>query len=318
MSGSRSVIVITGPTATGKTALGVAAARALGGEVVSADSMQVYRYMDIGTAKPTPEETAGIPHHMLDVASPFESYSAARYVEEASRAADDILTRGKLPILVGGTGLYIESLLSGRDFALRGDRERFEQMYDAVGGEHMLEKLRVFDPERAACLHGNDKRRIVRAFEIFDATGMTVSQHDDATRRLPPRYDAVQFALDFTNRRALYDRIDGRVDAMLAAGLVREVQSLLDMGVPPEATAMQAIGYKELAAAVNREGDLRDAADAVKQRSRRYAKRQLTWLRGRGRARWIKWEKTPDFDLGLHILTKSTRDGAYIGDETER
>ncbi|MDR3209919.1 MAG: tRNA (adenosine(37)-N6)-dimethylallyltransferase MiaA [Oscillospiraceae bacterium] len=312
------MLVITGPTATGKTALGVAAARALGGEVVSADSMQVYRHMDIGTAKPMREEMAGIPHHMLNVASPFEAYSAARYVEEASRVVDDIFARGKTPILVGGTGLYIESLLTGRDFALFGDRARFERMYDALGGERMLEKLRALDPDCAARLHGNDRRRIIRAFEIFDATGLTVSQRGDAARSLPPRYDAVQFALDFADRRELYDRIDRRVDGMLAAGLPREVRRLLEMGVPPEATAMQAIGYKELAAAIGRGEAPGDAAELVKRSSRQYAKRQLTWLRGRGRAKWIKWEKTPDFDLGLHILTESARDGAYIGDETER
>ena len=210
------VIVVCGPTATGKTALGIELARRLGGEIVSADSMQVYRRMDIGTAKATPREQAMVPHHMLDVAEPWEDYSVSRYVQEASKVCDGLLARGKIPVIVGGTGLYIDSLLSGRDFAERdagdeGLRASLSADYDRLGGQAMLEQLRAFDPERAAKLHPGDKRRIVRAIEIYRLTGETITAHDERTRALPPRYEAFSVALRFADRADLYARIDRRV-----------------------------------------------------------------------------------------------------------
>lgn len=301
------IAVITGPTATGKSALGVALAQQLNGEIVSADSMQVYKYMDIGTAKPTPAETGGIPHHMLDVISPFETYSVARYVEEASRCVDEILRRGRLPIVVGGTGLYIESLLSGRTFAEEGDpalREALSARYDSLGGERLLEELRDVDPESAARLHANDRKRIVRALEIYRRTGITITEHDRQTRALPPRYHARTLALSYRDRSDLYGHIDSRVDRMMEKGLADEVKRLLEMGLTARHTAMQAIGYKELAAVIQDGGALENAVAAVKQESRRYAKRQLSWFRRDQSLRWLLWEKEPDFDIGLQVSTK--------------
>ncbi len=301
------IAVITGPTATGKTALGIALAKLTGGEIVSADSMQIYRDMDIGTAKPTMDERGGVPHHMVDVVSPFESYSAARYVEDASACVDDILARNKLPIIVGGTGLYIDALVRGLTFADIGDetvRRALEAQYDRDGGAALFEKLRKADPESAARLHQNDRKRVVRALEILETTGETITAHDARTRQTPPRYTARTIALTFADRTDLYTRIDRRVDQMMADGLQGEVRRLLDMGLTARHTAMQAIGYKEIAAALAAGGDLTDAAETIKMESRRYAKRQLSWLRRDAAIQWIVWNKEPDFIEGLQISTQ--------------
>ena len=302
------LVVITGPTASGKTALGVALARRLGGEVVSADSMQIYRGMDIGTAKPTPEEMQGVPHHMIDIADPAENYSVSRYAAEASVCVDDILARGKLPIVVGGTGLYIDSLIAGRTFADgtadTALRQELSERYDEIGGEGLLGELRKVDPERAAKLHPADKKRIVRAMEVYILTGRTITQHDAETRAVPPRYDAAKIALDFAVRQDLYDRIDRRVDIMVQQGLFDEVRALLAAGVPADCTAMQAIGYKEAVAAVRGEAAPQDAVAAIQLASRRYAKRQLTWLRRDQDLFWLRHEKTPDMDRACRLSTQ--------------
>ncbi len=293
------VVVVCGPTATGKTALGIELALRLGGEIVSADSMQVYRRMDVGTAKASPEERARVPHHMLDLCEPWEDYSVSRYVEEAAAVCDGLLQRGKLPVIVGGTGLYIDSLISGRDFAGReeGDealRRSLDEDYARLGGEAMLEKLRAFDPERADKLHPEDRRRIVRAMEIYRLTGKTITQHDRETRARPPRYRARTLALSFENRADLYARIDRRVEAMVSAGLFDEVEALLQEGLSPACTAMQAIGYKEAALALQGEISRQEAIERIQLNSRRYAKRQLTWFGRNPEARWIRWKKEPD------------------------
>ena len=296
------VIVITGPTATGKTAVGAGLALAVDGEVVSADSMQVYRMMSIGTAKPTPEETRGVPHHMIDCASPFEPYSAARYVAEASACCEDILGRGKVPVIVGGTGLYIDALLAGREFAREGDpalREELGREYDESGGETMLARLASVDPETAARLHPNDRKRIVRALEVHALTGAALSEHDRASQLVPPRFESLRFALTFARRQDLYDRIDRRVDRMMAEGLADEVRSLLAQGLTASHTAMQAIGYKELAAAVSEGTSAEQAAEDIKRESRRYAKRQLSWLRRDDGLHWIVWDREPDPDAAV-------------------
>ncbi len=302
------IIVVCGPTATGKTRLGIELARQYDGEIVSADSMQVYRRMDIGTAKATAEERAAAIHHMLDVAEPEENYSVARYVEEASRCCNDILSRGKLPILVGGTGLYIDSLISGRDFAENdgdeGLRQRLSAEYDALGGEAMLRRLGSFDPERAEKLHASDKRRIVRAMEIYLLTGVTITEHDRRTRQLPPRYDAARIFLSFRDRADLYSRIDRRVDEMVEQGLFDEVQGLLSSGLSERCTAMQAIGYKEPAMALRGEISREEAIALIKQGSRRYAKRQLTWFGRDPEALRILWEREPDFELARRLSTE--------------
>ncbi len=305
MSGGK-VVVITGPTATGKSKLGVLLARDIGGEIVSADSMQIYKYMDIGTAKPTSEEMGGVPHHMLDCVSPFEAYSVSRYVEDAAKCCEDILRRGRTPVIVGGTGLYIESLISGRDFCAapedRALREALGREYDEAGGEAMLQRLAAYDPDRAQKLHPNDKKRVVRALEIALAGG-SISEHDRRTREAEPRFDAKYIVLGYQNRQDLYDRIDARVDGMLEAGLIGEVQSLLDMGLTPAHTAMQAIGYKEICGALEGKMTLPEAVETVKRESRRYAKRQISWCGRYTGALRIDFEKTPDFEKARRIST---------------
>ena len=307
----RKLLLITGPTAAGKTGLGVRLAQALDGEVVSADSMQVYRGLDIGTAKPTVEDMAGIPHHMIDVVEPDERYSVARYVAEAAMCVDDIFARGKLPILVGGTGLYIDSLLLGRTFAAAPDaadvREALHIRYDQEGGEALWRELEQIDLETAARLHPNDRKRVLRALEVHHLTGQTMAAHNAATRRIPPRYEAVKIALTARDRAALYRRIDQRVDAMIVAGLQREVEGLLQGGLSPESTAMQAIGYKEMARAVRGEITPEEAIALIKRESRRYAKRQLSWLRRNPAMRWIAWADEADLDAALQTSTEICR-----------
>ena len=299
------LIVVAGPTASGKTATSIALAEEYGGEIVSADSMQVYRGMDIGTAKATAQEQSRCPHHMLDVAEPEENYSVSLYVQSAQKVCDDIISRGKLPIVTGGTGLYIDSLLRGGDFApIEEDkalRRELETEYDSLGGEVLLQKLSAFDPERAAKLNAGDKRRIVRAIEIYMLSGKTATEHDIDSRSRPPRYDAAYMVLNFRDRQRLYDRIDLRVDMMVKEGLFDEVRGLLDRGIDPNCTAMQAIGYKEAAMALRGEIGFDEAAELIKQGSRRYAKRQLTWFRRREDAFWINWEDEPDFELARQL-----------------
>lgn len=308
------IIVITGPTATGKTKLGIALAKICRGEIVSADSMQIYKRMDIGTAKPTSAEMQGISHHMIDIADPFENYSVARYVGEASICIDQILSRGKQPILVGGTGLYIDSLVSGRDFAAQNDtglRRELSARYDQEGGEILLTELSNIDPESAAKLHTNDKNRIIRAMEVYISTGKPISQHNRETKLLPPRYSICKIILTFSDRNHLYDRINLRVDDMIACGLEDEVRALLDMGLTARNTSMQAIGYKEFSDFIRGKCTRDEAIEKIKMESRRYAKRQLSWLRRDENANWIQWEKAPDFAEGLHRSTEFLEECGY-------
>ncbi|MCL2569003.1 MAG: tRNA (adenosine(37)-N6)-dimethylallyltransferase MiaA [Oscillospiraceae bacterium] len=327
------VVVITGPTAAGKTGLGVRLAQAIGGEVVSADSMQIYRGMDIGTAKPGALEMGGVPHHMIDVAEPDEAYSVARYVEEASRCVDDILARGKVPILVGGTGLYIDSLLSGREFAPQrvgsgmedGGRTQFAPAEDiaplqgrGVAGsvsydaEACWQELQAIDPETAGRLHPNDRKRVLRALEVYRLTGQTMTAHNEATKRIPPRYAAVKIAITARDRADLYRRIDCRVDGMVAAGLQAEVERLIQSGLSAGSTAMQAIGYKEMLWAVKGELSAEEAVARIKQESRRYAKRQLSWIGRDETVRWIIWDKEPDLEAAAHSSTEFCREVGVI------
>ena len=284
------IICIAGPTASGKTALAVALAKECNGEVVSCDSMYVYKRMNIGTAKPSPEEMEGIVHHMIDVADPDEDFSVSKYCDMAAPIVDDIVARGKTAIIAGGTGLYMDSLIRGNAFApfpSTGMREMLEAQADEQGMEAMLELLRSIDPDAAARLHLSDRKRIIRALEVFYETGETITAHNIRTQAIPPRYTPLWLGLDFADREALYRRIDSRVDIMLQRGLLEEIRTLLSEGVPADATAMQAIGYKEFVSALNGRITVEEAADEVKRASRRYAKRQLTWFRRNKSVRWL-------------------------------
>ncbi|MBE6975596.1 MAG: tRNA (adenosine(37)-N6)-dimethylallyltransferase MiaA [Ruminococcaceae bacterium] len=284
------IICIAGPTASGKTALAVELAKELNGEVVSCDSMQVYRRMDIGTAKPTEEEKQGIPHHMLDVAEPGEDFSVSRYCAMATPIVDDILARGKTAIIAGGTGLYMDSLIKGNDFApfpATGMREKLEHQADEEGMEAMFALLASIDPDSAARLHLQDRKRILRALEVYCETGETITAHNLKTQAIPPKYSPIWLGLDFADRADLYRRIDLRVDLMLQQGLIPEIRSLLSEGIPTKSTAMQAIGYKEFVDALAGNSSVEEAAEAVKQSSRRYAKRQLTWFRRNPQMHWL-------------------------------
>ena len=284
------LICIAGPTASGKTSLAVELAKELDGEVVSCDSMQVYKRMDIGTAKPSAEEMQGIPHHMLDVAEPDEDFSVSRYCEMASPIVDDIISRGKVAIIAGGTGLYMDSLIKGNAFApfpSTGVRERLEAQADAEGMEAMLSRLTSIDPEAASRLHLSDRKRIIRALEVYLETGETITAHNRKTQAIPPRYTPLWLGLDFAERSELYRRIDLRVGIMLKQGLVKEIQDLLASGIPAKCTAMQAIGYKEFVAVLSGQGTIGEAADEVRKSSRHYAKRQLTWFRRNKSIHWL-------------------------------
>ena len=284
------IICIAGPTASGKTALAVALAKELSGEVVSCDSMQIYQGMDVGTAKPTREEMEGIVHHMIDIIRPDEDFSVSRYCQMAAPIVDDIIARGKTAIIAGGTGLYMDSLIRGNDFApfpSTGMREKLEAQADREGMEAMLALLRGIDPEAAAKLHLSDRKRIIRALEVYYETGETITAHNRKTQAIPPRYTPIWLGLDFASRAELYSRIDRRVDIMLAKGLVEEIRALLASGIPDKCTAMQAIGYKEFTAALEGFCSIQEAADLVRKSSRHYAKRQLTWFRRNPAIHWL-------------------------------
>ena len=283
------LICIAGPTASGKTALAVELAKSFNGEVVSCDSMQVYRRMDIGTAKPTADEMQGIPHHMIDVCEPDEDFSVSKYCEMATPIVDDILARGKTAIIAGGTGLYMDSLIKGNDFApfpATGHRQRLEEKLEEMGLESLIAELSAIDPEAAARSQRNP-RRIIRALEVFYETGETITAHNLKTQTIPPRYSPLWLGLDFDPRQLLYDRIDLRVGLMLEQGLEKEIRDILSSGIPKSCTAMQAIGYKEFVDALDGRCTMEEAADQVRQSSRRYAKRQLTWFKRNKEMNWL-------------------------------
>ena len=311
----KKVICVAGPTASGKTAFAVSLAEALGGEVVSCDSMQIYRGMEVGTAAPSQKEMCGVRHYMVGTVSPDEPYSVSRYVEEADKCVQNILNSGKIPIIAGGTGLYMDSLIKGLYFSTGpGDgiiRKRLDKMYTRFGGLRMHRLLQYIDKPVAERLHPNDKKRVCRALEIYFSGGGRISEHDSETKERLPRYNALYFALSYRDRALLYRRIDKRVDMMLANGLLDEVRRLLDMGLG-SATAMQAIGYKELSEAVEGRIPLETAVDDLKRASRRYAKRQLTWLRKNEGIVWFYRDEQSDSEI-LRISTDIAKRFLYNG-----
>ena len=300
------LICICGPTASGKTALSVALAKQLHTEIISADSMQIYRGMDIGTAKPTMEEHQGVPHHLLDVCEPGEPFSVARYVELADAAAQDILSRGMVPVVVGGTGLYMDALIECSTFSGdetdRSVREKYQRMAAEQGNEAVHACLAKVDPEGAGRLHPNNLKRVIRALEVFEQTGMTIDAFNRLHKRSAAKYKALKIAVCPAERQTLYDRIDRRVDQMLADGLLAETQRLLDSGMLT-GTAAQAIGYKELLGYLQGSQPLQGCVALLKQRSRNYAKRQLTWLKRDDNIHWIYYNNGEDLSA---ILQKAT------------
>lgn len=283
------VIAVVGATASGKTALAVRLAKYYGGEVISADSMQLYQGMDIATAKPTEEEKAGVLHHLMDFLPVTESYSVARYVAAANAAADEIVSRGHIPVIAGGTGLYVDSLLDNVLFEDEPDnaavREALKQRRETEGVEALFAELERVDPETASQLHIHNENRVLRALEVYYLTGETISERRRRSRLRETRFDPVWIGLDYRDRQLLYDRIDRRVDDMMARGLLKEAENYYRL--PQAATASQAIGYKELKPYFDGEIPLEEAVENLKRATRRYAKRQLTWFRKNDRIHWI-------------------------------
>lgn len=284
------ILCVAGPTASGKTAYAISLAQKNNGEVVSCDSMQIYRYMNIGTAKPTKEEMGGIPHHLIDYVDPRTNYSVADYVKDARECIADVLKRGKMPIVCGGTGLYLDCLINQIEFSEdKTDleyRNELEAMAEKEGVMVVHEMLKKVDKEAADTIHPNNLKRVIRALEIIKATGMTKTDADKNARK-EPVYDATIYGMDMERER-LYERINKRVDLMMEMGLLREAEELLKMGIPKESTAMQAIGYKELVGYFDGKISLDEAVETIKRESRRYAKRQITWLRRNSDIVWIK------------------------------
>ncbi len=310
------VLCITGPTAAGKSDLGVQIAKAVGGEVISADSMQVYRKMDIGTAKLTPEEMQGVPHHLMDVAEPDEPFTVADWTRLAHDCIERLHQSGKLPIIVGGTGLYIKSIVDGLDFSGQAGspeiREKWHQYALTNGPDALYLALVERDSQTAQRLHKNDQRRIVRALELYETTHRPMSQTYD-WQESRGRYDATQIAIDM-ERAALYQRVELRVDVMLQRGLYREVSELLEAGYSRSLTSMQAIGYKELAACIDGETSYEEAVAQMKQATRRFVKRQLSWFRRDKRIMWLNREPDGQFPPGAvkSILDTASRLAAGI------
>jgi tRNA dimethylallyltransferase len=302
----RPILVIVGPTAVGKTGLAIRVAKQVDGEIISADSMQVYKGLDIGTAKPTEAERQGVPHHLLDVVAVDQEFSVADYQLMVEDILMDLAKRGKTPILTGGTGLYIRAVLEGFVFDSQGKdddlRARLQEVAESQGNIALHRRLAVVDPDTAKRLHPNDRRRVIRALEIYHTTGQPLSQHLDAQKQLEPRHQAVKFGLA-CNRPRLYQRIDARVDQMIEAGLLDEVKNLLEQGLAEGATAMQALGYKELVGYLRGEYDLAEAIRLLKRDTRRYAKRQLTWFRRDEEIIWLDLDKLTIEDATDKIAT---------------
>ncbi len=295
MSEKTKIVAVVGPTASGKTSLSIALAKKYNGEIISCDSMQIYRGMDIGTAKPDMEERDGIVHHMFDVADPTDTYSCADYVRDAGQKIEEIVSRGKLPIICGGTGLYLDSLLRGGNFEITDTipeyRAELEEIALKEGNLKVHEMLAAVDPESAAAIHPNNVKRVIRALEIYKSCGVPKSVLDRESRKPESKYDALVIGIRFADREALYDRINRRVDIMVEAGLEEETRRLLSEGVfEGTGTATQAIGYKELLGYIRGDMTLEEAKEELKTASRRYAKRQMTWFSAHSNVEWIDVE----------------------------
>ena len=314
------ILAIVGPTASGKTAVSIEVARRLGGEIISCDSMQVYRRMNIGTAKPTKEETCGIPHHLIDVVEPDEAFSCADYVTMAGEAVREIVARQKLPILCGGTGLYLDRFLCGEMEETHADEDLRASLFafaEREGALALHERLRAVDPESADAIHPNNVKRVVRALEIYEQTGIPKSEFDRRSQVGESPYDALVIGLRYPRREVLYERINRRVDIMMEDGLLAETKQLLEEGVfDVNLTAAQAIGYKELLPYLEDGAPLEPCVELLKQNTRRYAKRQLTWFRNDPEVHWIWYDQNVNFRLILQNSREIFRDCVIMDTST--
>ena len=310
-----SLIVITGPTAVGKTELSVALAKKIDGEIISADSVQVYKHMDIGSAKITKAEMQGIPHHLIDICEPGEAFNIARFKELSKQAVNEIFSRGKIPIIAGGTGFYIQSLIYDIDFketATDGTRTKYEEMLREKGEAYLHSLLKERDPEAAAAIHPNNAKRVIRALEYFEQTGTKISTHNEEERRKESPYNFAYFVLNLP-RETLYDRINRRVDMMLEDGLLDEVQSLVaSYGVTGDMVSMQALGYKEILDYLNGNITLEDAIYTIKRDTRHFAKRQLTWFKREREVIWLDKEEHATLDMQLDFITEQLKNKNII------
>lgn len=296
------LLILTGPTAVGKTNLSIRLAKAVNGEIISADSMQVYRRMDIGTAKIKPEEMCGVPHHLIDICEPTEEYNVVRFATEAKRLIKEITERGHIPILVGGTGFYIQAVLYDIDFTETEEDTSYRKELTAFAAEHgakaLHARLAEADPVSAEAIHANNVKRVIRALEFYMQTGTRISGHNEEQHGKESAYNSAYFVLT-QDRTVLYDRIEKRIDLMLAEGLLEEVKGLLEEGCKPESVSMQGIGYKELVSYLNGECTLEEAVSILKRDTRHFAKRQLTWFR---REREVLWFDKDDYETEDAIL----------------
>ncbi len=302
------LVILTGPTAVGKTALSIALAKAIGGEIISADSMQVYRHMDIGSAKITSEEMAGVPHHLIDVLEPAQEFNVVVFQKLAKQAAGEIYSRGHIPILVGGTGFYIQALLYDIDFTENDEdtalRQSLEEQARREGPEALYERLRTVDPESCESIHAHNIKRVVRAIEFYEKTGKKISEHNREQRQNASPYNFAYFVLT-DSRDRIYHRINERVDLMMAHGLVEEVRALRESGCHRDMVSMQGLGYKEILSALEGEISMEEAVYLIKRDTRHFAKRQLTWFRREKEVTWI--DKTV-FDQNSQNILKFMQD----------
>ena len=316
MNNKIKLITVVGPTASGKTRLGVELAKRYGGEVISADSMQIYKGMQIATAKPTVEEMQGIPHHLMDFLEPNQTYSVAMFVDDAKKCIEDISSRGKIPVIVGGTGLYVDSLLnnisfheSQRDTELS---EKLRELYYTEGVDYLLDMLRKFDGESAERLETEkNPKRIIRAIEFYKTTGITITEQNKNSKNEESPYSAIKLGLNFEDRQKLYDRINKRVDLMVEAGLVHEAKRVFNSEL--SFTSVKAIGYKELFPYLKGELPLEECIEKLKQESRRYAKRQITWFKRDKEINWLYPDKAESFEQLFEQAVQITEKGLTYG-----
>ena len=302
------LLILTGPTAVGKTRLSIKLAKAVNGEIISADSMQVYRYMDIGSAKIKPEETEGVPHHLIDVLDPEEEFNVVTFQKMCKKCMEEIYGRGHVPILTGGTGFYIQSVLYDIDFTENAEdttiRDRLEKEAEEKGAEYLHGKLREVAPASAGAIHANNIKRVIRALEFYEQTGEKISLHNETERQKESAYTSCYFVLN-DDREKLYERIDRRVDEMLAEGLVAEVEALKKRGCTRKLVSMQGLGYKEILAYLDGEYSLEEAVYRIKRDTRHFAKRQITWFKREKEVIWInKSDFSYDDDKILDFMKK--------------